>query len=464
MVKKLNDVGNADERATPRQHLRASEKKKRIKTQKDIASPSSVSAHKTATNKIKKMVVDGNKKLGQTKKSTTSSVFKHEKIVVKNLHTPVDSLTPTPTEDRLKKKLLNLVKDCNQQYNLLNDYDEIPNSLHNIERQLQEILLEVNEKTENFTNFLNQIYQEKYLNLEEKARLREVVVRLFSCVYFSPKVKSDFDIHEGKIIDVYGLPAFSSADHIQTASHHKKMKTTMEDASRTCGYFTARSSVHVLLDHPLEIKAFSDPAVLSALATMYGEVLIQPSMDPVIKQEILRSFNTILAPYRIKNTSAVGCIIPCIRVWSGSYEDYKNIQEINAHWNSTKVSTRLTSQALWQSFVGTEVRGLNIPKGGLLLRPPAPPLVAQAQSLAWELTQQVYQRLGDNAFAEINFISVNDNTLSLRAYNHRNKIVAQSDIVHLFDVITAADDFSLLLREECDADGPHSMLREKARK
>lgn len=464
MVKKLNDVGNSDGRATSRQPLEDGDKKKRVKNKKDVASRSEVSAHKSATNKIKKMVVAGNKKLGQTKQPSKSSVLKHEKIVVKNLHPPVDPIAHTPTEDRLKKKMINLVKDCNLQYNLLNDNDEIPNSLHDVERLLQEVLLEVNEKTDNFTNFLNQIYQEKYLNLEEKARLREVVVRLFSCVYFSPKIKNDRDVHEGKIIDVYGLPAFSSAEHIDTASQYEKMRTTMEDASRTCGYFTPRSSVHVLLDYPLEIKAFSDPAVLSALATMYGEVLIQPSMDPVIKQEILRSFNAILLPYRIKNTSAAGCIIPCIRVWSGSYEDYKNIQEINAHWNSTKVSQRLTSQALWQSFVGMEVRGSNVPKGGLLLRPPAPPLVAQAQALAWELTQQVYQRLGDTAFAEINFISVNDNTLSLRAYNHRNKIVAQSDIVHLFDVITAADDFSLLLREECDADGPHSMLREKARK
>lgn len=464
MVKKMKDVVNSDERAAPHQNLRAREKTTRIKNKKDVVPQSSISVRQSSTKKIKKMVVDDNKKLGQAKQSITSSVFKHEKIVVKNLHTLVNASIPTPTENRLKKKLLNLVKDCNQQYNILNDNDEIPNSLQKLERQLQEILLEVNEKTENLTNFLNQIYQEKFLNLEEKARLREVVVRLFSCVYFNPKMKSELDLQQGKIIDVYGLPAFSSAGNIDIASRHEKMTTTMQDASRTCGYFTARSSVHILLDYPLEIKAFSDPAVLSALATMYGEILIQPSMDSVIKQEILQSFNSILAPYRIKNTNAIGCIIPCIRVWSGSYEDYKNIQEINAHWNSTKVSTRLASQALWQSFVGAEIGSSDISKGGLLLRPPAPPLVAQAQSLAWELTQQVYHRLGDVAFAEINFISVSDNTLSLRAYNHRNKIVAQSDIVHLFDVITAADDFSLLLREECDADGPHSMLREKARK
>lgn len=465
MVKKMNDAANSDASATGK-NIRASEKKKSITRRKTVTQKqeavSSTSAVGSASKAIKKKVLDGTKNLARPHKASS---LKHEKIVIKSLHTAVfDNATTPASEERLKKKILGLVKECNDQYNLLNENDEIPDTLHDLERNLQEVLLETNEKVGSFTNFLNQIYQERSLNLEEKARLREVVVRLFSCVYFSPKVKEGVAPHEGKIIDVYGLPAFASQSAIEIASQHEKIIETLENVSRTCGYFTAQSSVHVLLDYPLEIKAFSDPAVLSALATIYGEVLIQPHMDLAVKQEIMRSFDSILSPYRIKNTGATGCIIPCIRVWSGGYEDYKKTQEISAHWNNTKISKRLASQSLWQAFVGAEIRKSNIPKGGLLIRPPAPPLVAQAQSLAWELTQQVYQRLGDTAFSEINFISVNDNTLSLRAYDHRNKIVAQSDIVHLFDVITAADDFSLLLKEECDADGPHSMLREKSRK
>lgn len=469
MAKKMNDAVNSDASATTGKNVRASENKKTIPRSKSIAQKqetvSSTSSKFEVGNKsraIKKKVLDGAKNLARPHKALP---LKHEKIVVKNLHTAVfDNATSTPSEERLKKKIVGLVKECNDQYNLLNDNDEIPNALHDVERNLQEVLLETNEKVGSFTNFLNQIYQERSLNLEEKARLREVVVRLFSCVYFSPKFKQGGTPHEGKIIDVYGLPAFASQSSIDIASQHAKIIETLENVSRTCGYFTPQSSVHVLLDYPLEIKAFSDPAVLSALATMYGEVLIQPHMDPVVQQEIMRCFDSVLSPYRIKNTAAAGFIIPCIRVWSGSYEDYKDTQEISAHWNNTKISKRLASQSLWQAFVGAEIRKSNIPKGGLLIRPPAPPLVAQAQSLAWDLTQQVYQRLGDTAFSEINFISISDNTLSLRAYDHRNKIVAQSDIVHLFDVITAADDFSLLLKEECDADGPHSMLREKSRK
>lgn len=468
MAKKMNDAVNSDASTTGK-NVRANEKKKTTPRSKTIAQKqedtSSISAKPAARNSskaIKKKVLEDAKNLARPHKVLS---LKHEKIVVKNLHTAVfDSAAITPSEERLKKKIVGLVKECNDHYNLLNDNDEIPNELHDIERNLQEVLLETNEKVGSFTNFLNQIYQERSLNLEEKARLREVVVRLFSCVYFSPKFKEGVAPHDGKIIDVYGLPAFASQGSIDIASQHAKIIETLENVSRTCGYFTAQSSVHVLLDCPLEIKAFSDPAVLSALATMYGEILIQPHMDPVVKQEIMRSFDSILSPYRIKSATATGFIVPCIRVWSGSYEEYKETQEISAHWNNTKISKRLASQSLWQSFVGAEIRKSNIPKGGLLIRPPAPPLVAQAQSLAWELTQQVYQRLGDTAFSEINFISVSDNTLSLRAYDHRNKIVAQSDIVHLFDVITAADDFSLLLKEECDTDGPHSMLREKSRK
>ena len=432
---------------------------------KRVTKKETVAKTTTSTQKVKKDVISKNQKLARKKSVVTTSV-KHEKISTKNLHsTTVDSASPTRYEERLKKKLLGLVKESSAQYNALNDEEEIPAHLHDLERRLQEVLLEINEKIENFTDFLNHIYQERSLSLEEKARLREVVVRLFSCVYFGPKLNQEIDPQQhGKIIDVYGLPTFSTSDCIQLAAQSSTVVEALQDFSKTCGYFTPHSSVHVLLDTPLEIKAFSDPAVLSALATMYGEVLIHPHMDPVVKTEILRSFHQIVAPYRASSTTASGCIVPCVRVWSGSYDDYKKTKEISAHWNNTNVSHRLASQALWQSFVGTTLRSSQIPKGSVLMRPPAPPLVAQAQALAWDLTQQVYQRLGDSAFSEINFVSISENTLSLRAYNHRNKIVAQSDVVHLFDVITAPDDFSLLLKEECDADGPHSMVREKSRK
>lgn len=463
MVKKLNTSVSSGRANTATDNTVKSTAKKRPAKKNTVNE--TVAKKPTSTQKVKKDVVSKNQNLAR-KKTTPPPAVKHEKIATKNLHeTTVDNSVPTRTEERLKKKLLGLVKECNAQYNALNDEDEIPAHLHDVERRLQEVLLEINEKIDSFTDFLNHIYQERSLSLEEKARLREVVVRLFSCVYFGPKLSEEIDPQQhGKIIDVYGLPTFSTFDCIQLSAQSSTVVEALQDFSKTCGYFTPNSSVHVLLDTPLEIKAFSDPAVLSALATMYGEVLIHPHMDGVIKDEILRSFNQIVAPYRVKSASATGCIIPCVRVWTGSYDDYKKTQEISAHWNNTNVSHRLASQALWQSFVGGALRASKIPNGGLLIRPPAPPLVAQAQALAWDLAQQVYQRLGDAAFSEINFVSISENTLSLRAYNHRNKIVAQSDVVHLFDVITAPDDFSLLLKEECDADGPHSMLREKSRK
>lgn len=472
MAKKINtdvsltqaDQNNGPQKSSAKKSIQKKMPSKPEAKNVESQSVKSEAKKQSLSQRVKKKIVDTNKKLGR--KPTVVSEVKHEKIAIKNLHSPsVENGIPTRTEERLKKKLLALVKECNTQYNLLNDDDEIPSHVHEIERRMQEVLLEINEKIDDFTGFLNQIYQEKPLNLEEKARLREIVVRLFSCVYFGPKLNDGVDPQQhGKIIDVYGLPAFSSPDCIKTAADDFSIVEALQDYSKTCGYFTPHSSVHVLLDIPLEIKAFSDPAVLSALATMYGEVLIQPNMDPIIKDEILRSFNQIVAPYRMSNSKSVGCIIPCVRVWSGNYDDYKNTKEISGHWNNTNVSQRLASQALWQTFVSGALRSSPVPKGGLLLRPPAPPLVAQAQALAWDLAQQVYQRLGNTAFSEINFVSISENTLSLRAYNHRNKIVAQSDVVHLFDVITAPDDFSLLLKEECDTDGPHSMVREKTRK
>lgn len=474
MAKKIKD---ADSLSTPKMGSKKSEKTrsktvslsphssaKKMPPQRPKTSSSSV-ADKSVSNKnsdgdLKKRILSSNKKLGRKKNVVEKTI--HEKIETLSLHAAVKK-DLSSQELEFKRVLVKLVVNCNNQYEKLAEDDEVSAELREAEQLLQEHLLVINENVDDFNGFLNHLYQDRILNIEQKARLRESVVRLFSCVYFGTSYKGKDTPENDKIIDVYGIPVFSRPHDLATAAQDLTIQKTMEGASVSCGYFGEGSSVHVLTDCALEIKAFSDPLVLSALATMYGETLIQPKLSAKMRKEILQSFYQVIEPYRMTSQKSGGFIIPCVRIWTGSHQDYKDIDEIAGHWNHTELSSRTVAQTLWNTFVGHSISQSVLPKGSLLVRPPAPPLVAQAQALAWGLVQQVYERLGTNAFSEINFISINDDHLCLRAYNHRNKIVAQSDVVPLFDVITAPDDFSLLLKEECEANGPHSWLREKAR-
>lgn len=413
-------------------------------------------SNKNIKDTLRKKIVSQNKNLASKKISVAKR--KVYPIETKTSH-PVPVLVDT-TNKKLKKKLLDLVKSCCRQYASLNSNEDVPETLHEMERDLQDCLLLIHEQTESFSLFLDTIYNENILNIEEKARLREFVVRLFSCIYYN--THSNISKEGPCVIDAYGLPVVGSLHQLEMLKKDKTIKSVMENSAISCGYFDKNSDVHVLMDYPLEIKAFSDPSVLSALTTMYSEVVLQNDIDPVVKDEVLSSFLSTIQPYRVTNDSTA-FIIPCVRLWRGSYKEYRNLKEICSSWNSIDLSERMASQNLWHTFVFEKIAQSHIRKGSLLIRPPSPPLVAQAQTLAWDLTQQVYERLGDAAFVEINFVTVDDNTLALRAYNFKKKLIAQSDLVPLFDVITSPDDFSLLLKEECDADGPYSLMSELRR-
>lgn len=415
-------------------------------------------------SQLQKEVVSQNKNLG--KRHATPQPSKITPTLMADPFSLVDfSVFSDSKHLRLRKQLSELVKVCNREHAKLDADDDVPPSLHSAEKMLQEFVLSLSETVENFDGFIQLMYHDNMLNIEQKARLRETVVKLFSCVYFGNADNPSSDLEkDGCIVDVYALPVYGSATNMVKASEHPYFSENLSISAKNSGYFGEGSDVHVLSQYPLDWRALSVPSVLTALATMYGELILRPEMPKNIRDEIFRAFESAISPYVLTNATC-GFVVPCIRVWRGTYSTYRANEEIGNKWNNTQMPSRVASQSIWQTL-SSHALGLAAPaisRASVLLRPPSPPLVAQSHALAWQLTQQVYERLGTAAFSEINFVTVSDNTLALRAYDHRQRILAQSDVVGLFDVITAPDDFSILLREECDAAGPRSQLRETAR-
>ena len=372
-----------------------------------------------------------------------------------------------------RSQLIARAKDFHSNFSKLEHMQIIPAQALKSEQSLQECLLLIHSEVSDFHGLMESVFVGNELSLEQKAMLREAMVKLFSINFGSDAHLDHFTKrphHHGKyldnqyIVDVFALPMFGSVASAKKLLANQKQMTNLCALSTQSGILSAESDNIAILSAPLDWRALSSPSVLNALCSMWGELVANSSkIDEKTSKEIRRSVYEILSPYALADDMNCGFVLPGVRVWRGSYVSYQKNNELFNRWTQLDQVEKISSHAWWNAVAGHITMNANVDQGSLMIRPPVRPLVAQAQALSWHLTQQVYERLGTLPFAELNFVTVSENKLALRAYDHRKKILASSDVVNVFDVITSADDFSELMQNECSDRGPRSLLRELSR-
>lgn len=353
--------------------------------------------------------------------------------------------------------LMEKIKQYHQEYNKVLPMEKIPPHVRRLQQDLHQYLGQCYEAVDSMDQLVEKIYRSTVLNVEQKSLFRETVVKVFGKnIFFHPTAPA-------VIIDVFALPVFGDVASVRQLFAEKQTMANMGDLVVSGGYVDPRSKLIALLNVPLKSSAISRPEVLHTLSAVWGEYVFQKDkVDEKTGQEIIRSVLEDLKPHEAESGHS-GFVIPGIRVWVSGGPEYINNNEILSRWSVMNEEEKVLPQFWWQLSVGRMIMKAGVKPGSLMIRPPVLPLVAQAQSLAWHLIQQVYERLGTAPFDEINFVSVAENKLALRAYDHRKRLIAQSDVVSLFDVTASPDDFSELMKYECDTRGPRSQLREIVR-
>lgn len=332
----------------------------------------------------------------------------------------------------------------------------IPFHVRELSRTLHKTMIKSLEKTGDISSIITQVYQTPLLTVEQKTLLREEVVKIFS-VHTSRILNTK----EMLVVEVFGLPAFGDIAEAQKFLSDKNALNKLCKAMISSGCISDQSETVAILNAPLHWSSLSHASVLHSLSSAWGSLVAEQNfIDDVTADEIMRTVMRDLAPHILEG-GKTSFVIPGVRVWRGHPQDYvRKTSDFLTQWFKISAEEKAVASSFWGIAAGRLLLESGVEPGSLMIRHPAPPLVVQSQSLAWHVSQQIYERLGMNPFHEINFVSVSESRLVLRAYNHKNTIVAQSDFVSLFDVVSSAEDFSALLKDECSSSGPRTQLQE----
>lgn len=309
-----------------------------------------------------------------------------------------------------------------------------------IEHQLQTFFFDLINQQKNISELLNQIYKGMNLTTEEKAYLRENVIKNFSHISFRNQK------NEMYIIDILGIPCYG--DPQESLKISSSMKKQLEQLAVNTQYVSAKIDFHVLSQYPLQKDALCDTQVLSVLGTMLSEVYLNnstsvPKKDRIFR-EIIDEVEKSLNAFRCESSS-LGYIIPCLSIYKGTLEEYKKLTYFSKNWETTSSIKKIVGQSLWVSATNCLFKQNQIK---IKCRPPVQPLIAFGQTLAWETVMSTYEKKND-FFHHINFESQTEESYVLTTYNQEDQIIVQSQPISLFEIISAPNEFYDLLQEEC---------------
>ena len=291
--------------------------------------------------------------------------------------------------------------------------------------------------------------------VEQKTMLREMIVR-----FFSRQTAVLGGTSERLIMDVFALPVFGDTAHVPQLIQ-SRFWPNVPDLMMHSGYVDPHSQAVNVFPVAIDPASMSQPSLLNHICALWGNLLA--NRDTITDQEahlIERDVLARMEPFRAQ-PGVGGWVMPAVRIWRGTAREFRGAPEILSKWDARPTSSRLANNVWWDASVRRILQSAQIPAGTLMIRPPAPVLVARAQAQAWHVAHQVYDRLGLCPFHEINFVTSGETTLALRAYDKRQRLLAQSDHIPLLDVTAAPDDFSALLQEECGENGPATARRHK---
>lgn len=365
--------------------------------------------------------------------------------------------------EKHKTKMVSLIKSFHDHYSKVMYNQPLSRSARTSERALQRYMTLLHEKIDDLDEFMEDIYRDPRLNAEQKALARDLLIRVFSINYIEPSHPSDLPY----IVDVFALPMYGTPSDAYTLLNNNKAREQVAKLACDSGFISDRSERVVVLNRVLRREALSQPSVMNALCAMWGGLLTyEKDVHEVTIQEINQMVDEALAPYDVDITDqSSGFVAVGVRLWKGDSESYRTNGEVFNSWYKSDTIRPMSSNIWWNTACSHIVTACGVSAPNVMMRPPAPPLTAQAQTLGWHMSNQMYARLGTAPFHKVQLMTEanNEQYFVLRSYDYKGKLLAQSDHVHLFDVIAAADDFTEVVHFECGENGPRSILREQSK-